>query len=170
MYFVDGENLTIRVGALLKSRERSLKTAAIYRENVLIWVNSLAPSISGVIRKHYYTSAPSNGVTIPEFEDLLISAGIEAPRVFPKNKAKGSKRVDIALATDMLSHSMRGHVDIAILVAGDEDYVPLVKAVQAQGVQVHVWFVSDGISPDLRRAADRFVDITEYFLEPKSAS
>jgi len=34
-------------------------------------------------------------------------------------------------------------------LAGDEDYVPLVEAVQREGLLVYVWFVPDGLSPKL---------------------
>lgn len=85
--------------------------------------------------------------------------GIHAPRVFPKFKQKGSKRVDISLSVDMLSHAQAGSYDAAVLVAGDEDYVPLVEAVEAQGRQVFVWFVSSGLSPALKRQADYFFNL-----------
>ena len=42
----------------------------------------------------------------------------------PAAKAKG---VDIALTTDMLSNAFLGNYDVAVLVAGDGDYVPLVE-------------------------------------------
>lgn len=113
-----------------------------------------------MIRKYYYTSVPDDGVRIDQTELKLKSVGIEAPRVFRKDKTKGSKRVDISLSTDMLTHAAHQHFDIAVLVAGDEDYVPLVRAVQGEGARVHVWFVSNGMSPALEKAADSFLDIT----------
>jgi uncharacterized LabA/DUF88 family protein len=63
----------------------------------------------------------------------------------------------------MLTHASRKHYDIAVLVAGDADYVPLVRAVKSEGPRVHVWFVSNGLSPVLRREADYFVNIDGYF-------
>jgi uncharacterized LabA/DUF88 family protein len=64
----------------------------------------------------------------------------------------------------MLLHAARKHYNIAFLVAGDEDYVPLVRAVQSEGARVHVWFVSDGISSALQNAADEFVDLDPFLL------
>ena len=80
---------------------------------------------------------------LKEVREQLKQAGFEAPNVFPKDKTKGSKRVDISLTTDMLLYAARKHYDIAILVAGDEDYVPLVRAVKGEGARVHVWFLSN---------------------------
>ena len=97
-------------------------------------------------------------------KETLKSIGIEAPRVFKKTKGRRSKRIDISLATDMLSHAHRGNYDIAILVAGDEDYVPLVEAVMAEGCRVVLWFLEDGLSPALKLKVDHYFDIGTFLL------
>lgn len=168
MYFVDGENLAIRFGAFLQESGRSPEAQAVYVPNVLVWSHLLNEEGHVVIRKYYYTSVPNDGVRIQDAEAKLKSVGIEAPRVFHKSRAKGSKQVDISLATDMLIHATRHHFDIAVLVAGDEDYVPLIRAVQAEGSRVHVWFVSKGINPALQNAADSYLDITHIISSPAS--
>jgi uncharacterized LabA/DUF88 family protein len=101
---------------------------------------------------------------LQEVREQLRQQGFEAPNVFPKDKTKGSKRVDISLATDMLLHTARKHYDIAVLVAGDEDYVPLVRAVKSEGARVHVWFLSDGLNRTLRDEFDYFVDLDEILF------
>ncbi len=170
MYFVDGENLAIRFGAVLKDACRTPASHVGYEPNVCVWSPELNEEGKGVIRRHFYTSVPDDGVKIQKVQTLLKSLGIEAPRVFRKDKTKGSKRVDISLSTDMLVHATRRHYDIAVLVAGDEDYVPLVRAVQAEGARVHVWFVSSGISPALQEAADSYLDITDILCADGKAA
>ena len=166
MVFVDGENLAIRYGNLLKKKNVAPKGHVIHIPNVFTWSFKLNPiPVVDVIRRYYYTSVQGDDPLLAEIDKAIKDAGIEAPRVFRKDKAKGSKRVDITLATDMLLHAVRKHYNIAFLVAGDEDYVPLVRAVQSEGARVHVWFVSDGISPALQHAADAFVDLDPFFLE-----
>jgi uncharacterized LabA/DUF88 family protein len=64
----------------------------------------------------------------------------------------------------MLLNACRKHCNVAVLVAGDEDYVPLVQAAQREGVLVYVWFVPDGLSPKLEHAADSYSDISAKFL------
>ena len=86
-------------------------------------------------------------------------AGIETPRVFKKIKGSRTKRVDISLATDMLCHAARKNYEVAVLIAGDEDYVPLVEAVKAEGHRMLLWFLEDGLSPVLRRSADYYQNI-----------
>ena len=55
---------------------------------------------------------------------------------------------------------------MAVLIAGDGDYVPLVEAVKRMGLHVVVgFFERNGLNPELRIAADDFVDITDHFVK-----
>jgi uncharacterized LabA/DUF88 family protein len=51
------------------------------------------------------------------------------PTVFKKQKEK-SKGVDITLAKDLLINSFFDNYQVAVLIAGDADYVPLVDEVK----------------------------------------
>jgi uncharacterized LabA/DUF88 family protein len=166
MVFVDGENLSIRYGNTLASQNEKPQKHVYYLPNVYAWSVSLNNVCArrNVLRKYYYTSIKGDEKKIVDCIDELKAHGIEAPRVFKKTKNRGSKRVDISLATDMLSHAFRKNYDIAVLVAGDEDYVPLVKAVQSEGCRVYLWFLENGLSPFLKRTVDRFTDIEEIFF------
>ena len=134
MIFVDGENLAIRYGAMLKEKKVSPRSDMVYVPNILAWSTSLnlQHGTPAVMRKYYYTSVQGDRVKVGEIEEKLKGVGIETPRVFKKTKDKGSKGVDITLTIDMLLHATRKHYDVAVLVAGDEDYVPLVRAVQCK--------------------------------------
>ena len=101
--------------------------------------------------------------------EKLKNIGIEAPRVFKKNKTRGSKQVDISLSVDMLTHASRKNYDVAVLAAGDEDYVPLVDAVMAEGRRVCLWFVEKGLSPLLKNRVDHFYSL-EHILLDENAS
>jgi uncharacterized LabA/DUF88 family protein len=166
MMFIDGENLAIRYGHLLQDRQPPQHV--LYERNVFVWSKHANLTTNRVVypvkRKYYYTSARGDDILLADLEQRLRSVGIEAPRVFKKNKDRGSKQVDISLAVDMLTHAHRGNYDIAILVAGDEDYVPLVQAVMNEGKTVAVWFVRGGLSPALEKQADHFFDIGEFLL------
>ncbi len=65
----------------------------------------------------------------------------------------------------MLSHASRKNHALAILIAGDADYVPLVKAVKVEGSRVYVWFFDEhyGLSRDLRMSADLYAEISILF-------
>ncbi len=49
------------------------------------------------------------------------------------------KRVDVLLSVDMVRHAAAGHVQHAVLVAGDSDFVPAVAAAKEHGVTVSLW-------------------------------
>jgi uncharacterized LabA/DUF88 family protein len=163
MIFIDGENLAIRYGAMLGDRVPPKHVT--YEKDIYVWNPRLSPHNRDVIRKHYYTSLRGDEKRIIEIEEKLKSSGIEAPHVFKKSKDKGSKQVDISLATDMLTNAHRKNYDVAILVAGDEDYIPLIDAVMAEGVRVVLWFVENGLSYDLKRKADYYFDLGFILLE-----
>jgi uncharacterized LabA/DUF88 family protein len=160
MVFVDGENLAIRYGRMLDLKPAFRHVAQ--EHNVFVWselLNMRHHTTCDVTRRYYYTAVQGDDKKREAIHDRLQALGIEAPRVFKKDKARGSKQVDISLAVDMLSHAHRGNYDAAVLVAGDEDYVPLFDAVAAAGCRVFLWFVKDGLSPVLKRRADHFYDL-----------
>ena len=169
MMFVDGENLAIRYGSLLEGQPP--KSHVIYEPDVFAW-SLYASRVHGprdFIRRYYYTSAKGDRTIHSAFEARLREVGIEAPHVFPRQRTGRLKRVDITLATDMLTHAYRKNYDVAILVAGDEDYVPLVEAVKAEGRRVAVWFVASGLSDALERASDHYWNLGELlFADPKT--
>lgn len=165
MTFVDGENLAIRFGSLLKEAQRAAPNTVVHESNVFVW--SRFASLKGPhdhVRHYYYTSISGDEPRRLKAEQSLKDVGIEAPRVFHKDRDKGSKRVDIVLATEMLTHAHRGNYDVAVLVAGDEDYIPLVDEVKAEGCRVILWFVRNGLSPQLLHTADHFYDLADLFF------
>ena len=167
MVFVDGENLAIRYYKILG--EQKSEGHIKFKKDVYVWSGHLNHALTNwgveVIRKYYYTSVQGDIVKLESFEEELIACGIESPQVFKKDKGKGSKRVDISLATDMLSHAFRKNYDVAVLVAGDEDYIPLVEAVKAEGRRVVLWFVENGLNHALRRKADYYFDLGQILFE-----
>ena len=76
------------------------------------------------------------------------------------------KGVDILLATDMITHSYKTNYDVAVLVAGDNDYVGAIQAVKDNGKHVEVaLFGKSGTSRQLRAVADRVITINTRFLQ-----
>ncbi len=72
------------------------------------------------------------------------------------------KGVDVALVSDLLSLAAAGAYDVATIVSGDLDYHKAIDEVQRRGLIVEVaYFRSQGISKDLIRLADRFIDLEE---------
>jgi uncharacterized LabA/DUF88 family protein len=68
-----------------------------------------------------------------------------------------------------ISHAAHfDNYDVACLVAGDGDYVPLVEEVKRLGKVVYVAFFRGeglGLSPELRLASDMFLEMDGFFAE-----
>ena len=65
--------------------------------------------------------------------------------------------LDMELAIDLLTQAP--HVDVAIIVSGDGDFVRLVDAAQNMGLRVEVAATPRQASSDLIDVADRFIDL-----------
>ncbi len=75
------------------------------------------------------------------------------------------KGVDILLATDMITHSFKNNYDVAILVAGDNDFVGAIQAVKDNGKHLEVaLFGKERTSMQLRKVADRVIDVNKRLL------
>jgi uncharacterized LabA/DUF88 family protein len=168
MVFVDGENLAIRYGKMLADQNKQPCDHVRYERDVYDWSSflQLAHHLHcDTIRRYYYTAIQGDDQKRQEVHETLQSLGIETPRVFRKDKQRGSKQVDISLAVAMLGHAHRGNYDLAVLVAGDEDYVPLVEAVKWEGKRVVLWFVENGLSPVLKTRVDHYFDAGRVLFE-----
>ncbi|MCA9395366.1 MAG: NYN domain-containing protein [Candidatus Omnitrophica bacterium] len=111
--------------------------------------------ITKVVGAHYYDGRPSTNVADSDslekdrkFEMSLISAGVVPHYLALSEKLKGSppeesyylmqKGVDVKLALDALDFAHDNRFDVAVLIAGDGDFVPLVRKVTSLGKQVLV--------------------------------
>lgn len=72
------------------------------------------------------------------------------------------KEVDVSLACEMLEHALRDHYDVAVVVSGDRDFVPVMEKVQAAGKRVEVAALDNNSSfnEECKRKADVF-----YYLD-----
>jgi uncharacterized LabA/DUF88 family protein len=165
--FIDGSNLY--------AASRSLGFSIDYKRLLDIFNDN-----TSLIRMYYYT-AMSDGrdddVPIRPLFDWLDYNGYtmitKATREFTdhlgRRRIKGN--MDIELATDMLLMAILARIDHAVLFSGDGDFRRVVEVVQQQGVRVTVISTmrppSPMISDDLRRQADRFVELFDLvpFIE-----
>jgi uncharacterized LabA/DUF88 family protein len=77
---------------------------------------------------------------------------------------KEQKEVDVAMACEMVVHALRDGYDIAIVVSGDQDFVPAIQHVQAAGKRVEVAAFGVSVGKTLMKAADRFHDLDKVPL------
>ena len=82
------------------------------------------------------------------------------------NSPPYEKGVDIQLATDMITHSFKNNYDVAVLVAGDNDFVGAIQSVKDNGKNVEVaLFGKERTSYQLRMVADKIVTLNARFLK-----
>src|SRR3989304_2623885 len=93
----------------------------------------------------------------------LIHAGVE-PKYVPMSQAQGEKGVDIALAIDALQVGLDGKIDIAVLVTGDGDFVPLVRALKKNGIRVATVFFEYEAEKGKAFANERLLSVSNYSL------
>jgi len=180
MLFVDGENLTIRAQELAKKQKIKLVIGDYWKKDCFFWIPSIYPQNiftpigsyilsspyalpDSHVRSYYYMAIKGDDSLINEIRSSLKKIRFD-PRVFKKYKGK-SKEVDISIATEVLGHAYRNNYDLAVLIAGDRDYVPLVDELKRLGKIVWVYFFTgelSGLSEDLRIMADYFGSLNEF--------
>jgi len=179
MMFIDGENFTLRAQEVAQAADIKLTEGESYQRDTFIWIPGVKATQaltnqadaplqvqSHAIRSFYYTSVVGDELRIAGVTEALWKLGFQ-PEVYKKAKGQvKAKGVDIALSKDFLSNAFLHNYDVAVFVAGDGDYVPLVKEVKRLGKVVYVAFFSkSGLNPDLRLASDMFFAMDEFFLD-----
>jgi uncharacterized LabA/DUF88 family protein len=94
----------------------------------------------------------------------LMHAGIES-KFYPMSQSgQNEKAVDVAMAIDILQVGFEGIMDVAILVTGDGDFVPLVRALMKRGINViDVYFeYEDGERKSFSN--ERLKDVCNYAI------
>ena len=94
----------------------------------------------------------------------LMHAGVD-PKYIPMSQAgKSEKGADVALAIDALQVGLEGKVDIAVLVTGVADMIPLVRALMKNGVRVMVAYFEYESEKERAFANDRLRAACNYEL------
>jgi uncharacterized LabA/DUF88 family protein len=112
------------------------------------------------VRAYAYTGLDPENENQRNFHQFLARNGY---KVVSKDIRKyGDGRVkanlDIEMVVDMMKTAR--NLDVAVLVSGDGDFAPAIRAVQEMGVRVEVICFKANTSSDLIDAADQFIEIT----------
>ncbi len=105
------------------------------------------------------SSAPTSGPGQQRFYDWLDGQDYFYVKQFErKTNSQGEQRekqVDVYLATQVVALAYENAYDVAIIVSGDEDYVPAIEIVQQKGKIIVVVSAASLLSDILRKKADR---------------
>ena len=157
--FFDGQNF-------YRSLLRHDETLRVDYDRLATWITQQVGGGTAVFGGAYYYVGVSAGAP-PLVEGFL--KGLELrPGYFVKREPRvrrtgrcnvcggeyeytTEKRVDTRLVADLIHYAANGAYDAAVLVSGDDDFVPAVEAVNALGRQVWVatWSAEE-LSTDLR--------------------
>ncbi len=74
------------------------------------------------------------------------------------------KRVDILLGVDMVQLAAKGHIQQAVIVAGDSDFIPAISVAKSEGVVVRL-FHGGQCHDDLRQEVDERTRLTQEFVD-----
>ena len=105
------------------------------------------------------------------FRKLRMLPGWHVPEgVVKRHRKRGptQKEVDILIAVDMLTHTHRRNMEQLHLIAGDQDFRPVVDAVVREGMYVHLWYERASGSQELLEAADAAHILDPYTMLSKT--
>ena len=178
MMFIDGQYLRKSLPSAFEKGTSLYPELADYLRRETQY-GALYPQL---IRAYYYDALPERGdERYAEQESYLQYLrgmdyfDVRVGRL--KKTGDGSlkqKGVDTLIAIDMLTHAYQNHLDVAVLVAGDDDFLDIVHAVKATGKHVYEAYVDKHISQDLKESFDKRIPLVEKtwreILENKDAA
>src|SRR4051812_46671537 len=109
-----------------------------------------------IIRILYYK--PIYKEISAEFEAFWASLGGEIKRP--------TKNADTFLVIDAVT--MAEKIDVAIILGGDKDFLPLMWYLRSRGCRVEIWSWPETTSPEMQQAADYYQPLTEEFVIGKA--
>jgi uncharacterized LabA/DUF88 family protein len=123
-----------------------------------------------LVRAYAYTGLDPDNENQRNFHEFLRRHGYKVVskdiRKYGDGKVKAN--LDIELVVDMMKTAR--NLDIAIVVSGDGDFAPAIRAVQEMGVRCEVISFRGNTSSDLMDVADQFTDITHLARVEKGSS
>jgi uncharacterized LabA/DUF88 family protein len=136
------------------------------------YVTLLKAAVAGrdFVRAYAYTGLDPENENQRNFHAFLARHGYKVVskdiRKYGDGKVKAN--LDIELVVDMMKTAR--NLDVAIVVSGDGDFAPAIRAVQEMGVRVEVISFRGNTSSDLIEAADIFYDITQLARVDRDSS
>ena len=157
--FIDGQNF-------YRSLQRYDETLRVDYDRLATWITETVRGPAALfVGAYYYVGVSADAP--PQVEGFL--KGLELRQGYyvrrePRKRRTGrcpscgieyeyttEKRVDSRMVAELIHFAANGTYDAAVLVSGDDDFVPAVEAVNALGKQVWVaTWSADELSSDLR--------------------
>lgn len=157
--FFDGQNF-------YRSLQRYDDTLRVDYDRLATWITHAVGGPSAMFGgAYYYVGVSADAPVVVEGflkglelrpgyfvkRDRRVRRSVRCPACGTENEYTTEKRVDTRLVADLIHYAANSAYDAAVLVSGDDDFVPAVEAVNALGKQVWVaTWSADDLSSDLR--------------------
>src|SRR6266446_8323635 len=157
--FFDGQNF-------YRSLQRYDESLRVDYDRLAAWITQAAGGPGAIFAgAHYYVGVSADAPPLVEGflkglelrpgyfvkRELRVRRSGRCPACTAEYEYTTEKRVDTRLVADIIQYAAIGAFDAAVLVSGDDDFVPAVEAVNSLGKQVWVatWSAEE-LSKDLR--------------------
>jgi len=157
--FFDGQNF-------YRSLQRYDESLRVDYDRLAAWITQAVGGPGAIFAgAHYYVGVSADAPPLVEGflkglelrpgyfvkRELRVRRSGRCPACSVEYEYTTEKRVDTRLVAEMIHYAAIGAFDAAVLVSGDDDFVPAVEAVNALGRQVWVaTWSADELSKDLR--------------------
>ena len=157
--FFDGQNF-------YRSLQRFDDTLRVDYDRLAMWITQAVGGPNALFGgAYYYVGVSADAPQVVEGflkglelrpgyfvkRDRRVRRSVRCPACGAESEYTTEKRVDTRLVADLIHFAANGAYDAAVLVSGDDDFVPAVEAVNALGKQVWVaTWSADELSSDLR--------------------
>lgn len=168
--FVDGNYLEKVIDSEFRARVDYKKLASV-----------IIPNPTEILRTYYYNSLPYLSVTPTEEENnrylgkqrfygflsRLNRFEVREGRCVKRGKMYEQKGIDTLLSIDLVNLAATNKITDAILIAGDYDFVPAVKAIRSMGVVVTLYHsqMRESYHQQLWELYDERIPMTRFFVE-----
>ena len=94
------------------------------------------------------------------FLDSLMANGVLVPFRPGRRDASFRGNTEICLVLDVVDYVSLLKPDIVVIVTGDRNYAPLADWLRSRGIRIEVALTENGVSPDLRKSANGFINLS----------
>jgi uncharacterized protein (TIGR00288 family) len=149
-----------RVGIFVDIQNMYYSARALYNKKV-----NFKAILEASVGNRKIVRALAYGITTEEaheedFHEALAKQGFELKNKPLQTFVGGQKKGDwdVGIAIDILR--LEPKIDVAILVSGDGDFIPLVSFAKDRGLRIEVVSFRESTSAGLIEAADSFTDLS----------
>lgn len=164
LIYLDNSNFKLNARAVLQEEDQG--NYQNYEVNYPALISHLSPEEQPIVAKVFVSRSKQRSSIDPEWMPGPESSWTSF--VHRRNSANQEKMIDTHLTTEIILDSFEvadRENDRIVLVAGDSDYVPVVKALVSRGYKVAVAAPTRGLHPLLQAESTEFIDLTHAIRE-----